>query len=360
MTRRKALLGLCGWAALSAWAASTPTKPSLPAVLVQAALQTPKALGVATLAVARAGKRLVAVGERGTVLLSDDSGVNWKQAQVPVQVTLTAVCFADAQTGWAAGHLGVVLRSDDAGATWRKQLDGIAVAELVLQAANASGDAKAIGNAQRLLEEGADKPFFDLEFSDAQHGLVVGAYGLMLSTVDGGTTWAAVSPRLPNPKNLHLYGVRASGNTVLIAGEQGLLLRSIDGGASFGALESPYKGSFFGLLRGAGVGTGTGDVWVAYGLRGTAYRSSDAGVHWHKLDTGVPMAIGAGMGLPSGGFVLMSQAGDALVGRDDSAALRRVAAREPVPVSGVVIADDGSIVVASLRGMRRLSALPAN
>ncbi len=349
MARRTALLGLCGWATLPAWSA-----PTAPAVLTQAALQTPKALGAATLAVARAGKRLVAVGERGTVLLSDDSGKSWQQAQVPVQATLTAVCFADATTGWAAGHLGVVLRSDDAGATWHKQLDGTQAAALVLQAAQATGDAKAIANAQRLVEEGADKPFFDLEFSDAQHGFVVGAYGLMLATADGGKTWTALSPRLPNPKSLHLYGVRASGSTLLVAGEQGLLLRSTDGGASFTALESPYKGSFFGLLR------SVGNVWVAYGLRGSAYRSVDAGAHWDKLDTGVPMAVGAGMALPHGGFVLMSQAGDALVGRDDGAALRRIAAREPVPVSGVALAEDGSLVLASLRGMRRLPALSVN
>ncbi|MEO6291390.1 MAG: glycosyl hydrolase, partial [Burkholderiaceae bacterium] len=138
------------------------------------------------------------------------------------------------------------------------------------------------------------------------------------------------------------------------------VMRSTDGGASFSALESPYKGSFFGLLRGVGSPSDTGDVWVAYGLRGTAYRSSDAGGHWRKLDTGVPMAVGAGMALPTGGFVLMSQAGDALVGRDDSIALRRVVAREPVPVSGVALAEDGSLVVASLRGMRRLPALSAN
>lgn len=348
--RRTVLLGLCIWAsALTRTARAADT----PAVLNQPAMQTPKALGAATLAVTRAGKRLVAVGERGIVLLSNDSGRSWRQAQSPVQTTLTTVVFADAKTGWAAGHLGVVLRSDDAGSTWHKQLDGNQAAALVLQAAQATGDAKAIANAQRLVEEGADKPFFDLEFSDAQHGYVVGAYGLMLSTTDGGNTWAAVTPRLPNPKSLHLYGVRASGSTLLIAGEQGLLLRSTDGGASFTALESPYKGSFFGLLR------SEGDVWVAYGLRGTAYRSNDAGAHWDKLDTGVPMAVGAGMALPGGGFVLMSQAGDTLVGRSDGAALRRVAAREPVPVSGMAQAEDGSLVIASLRGMRRLPALPA-
>jgi len=348
VARRSALLGLLGLAASAAWSANAP------AVLSQAALVTPKALGAATLAVTRAGQRLVAVGERGTVLLSDDHGASWKQAQVPVQATLTSVYFADARTGWAAGHLGVILRSDDAGATWRKQLDGIQAAALVLQAAQASGDAKAIANAQRLVEEGADKPFFDLEFIDARRGFAVGAYGLMLATVDGGANWTAVN--LPNPKSLHLYGLRADrthGGTLLMAGEQGLLLRSTDGGASFSALESPYKGSFFGLLR-------SGDAWVAYGLRGTAYRSTDAGTQWEKLDTGVPMAIGAGAALPDGGFVLMDQAGDALLGRAGLAALKRVSAPEPVPASGLALAADGSLVLSSLRGMRRLPALPVN
>ena len=350
VARRAALLGLLGMAAtatLPAWSANAP------AVLSQAALVTPKALGAATLAVTRAGKRLVAVGERGTVLLSDDHGASWKQAAVPVQATLTTVRFADEKTGWAAGHLGVILRSDDGGATWHKQLDGIQAAALVLQAAQTSGDEKAIANALRLVEEGADKPFFDLEFIDAQRGFAVGAYGLMFTTVDGGKRWTAVGQRLPNPKSLHLYGLRAHGNTLVIAGEQGLLLLSTDGGASFAALESPYKGSFLGLLHSAG------DVWVAYGLRGTAYRSRDAGTHWEKLDTGLPMSVGAGTALPEGGFVLVGQAGDVLAGRDDAPTLKHLPVREPVPVSGVAIAADGSLVLASLRGMRRRPALSA-
>ncbi len=349
--RRAVLARLLGWAAtatLPAWAANGP------AVLSQPALVTPKASGAATLAVVRAGTRLVAVGERGTVLLSDDHGATWRQAQVPVQATLTAVCFADERTGWAAGHLGVILRSVDAGATWEKQLDGMQAAELVKQAAQRSGDTQAVAQAERLVEEGADKPFFDLEFVDARRGFAVGAYNLMFATEDGGKTWAAWGPRLPNPKTLHLYGVRAHGRTLVIAGEQGLLLRSTDGGASFNALASPYKGSFFGLLR------TRGGALVAYGLRGSAYRSTDEGAHWDKLDSGVPMAVGAGMALPDGGFVLMSQAGDALMGTAGGPGLRRIPAHEPVPVSGVALAADGSLVLASLRGMRRLPALPVN
>lgn len=352
VSRRAVLAGLAAGAVpallpLGAGAAA-------PAVLTQPALITPKALGAAMLAVTRAGKRLVAVGERGTVLLSEDHGLHWKQAAVPVQATLTSVSFAGDRTGWAAGHLGVILRSDDAGQSWHKQLDGVGAAELAAQAAQRAGDAHAIAQARRLVEEGADKPFFDVQFVDSQRGFAVGAYNLMFSTEDGGRTWAPWGARLPNPKSLHLYGVRARGPLLVVAGEQGLLLRSADGGASFTALASPYKGSFFGLLR------TDGGALVAHGLRGTAYRSMDAGLHWDKLDSGVATTLSAGIALPGGGFVLVSQAGDVLVARSDAAVPRRIPSREPVPVAGVALAGDGSLVLASLRGMRRLPALPAD
>lgn len=346
VSRRAVLAGLAGSALLPAYAAA-------PAVLAQPAVITPKALSAAMLAVTRAGARLVAVGERGTVLLSDDHGAHWKQAPAPVQATLTCVAFANERSGWAAGHLGTILRTEDGGQTWRKQLDGIAAAALAMTAAERSGDAAAIAAARRLVEEGADKPFFDLEFIDAQRGFAAGAYGLMFATADGGQTWAPWGARLPNPKSLHLYGVRAHGGTLVVAGEQGLLLRSTDGGAQFTALASPYKGSFFGLLR------TRGGALVAHGLRGSAYRSVDDGAQWDKLDSGLPATLAAGLAVPNGGFVLVSQTGDVLVARDDSAALQRIPAREPVPVAGVALAADGALVLASLRGMRRLPALLA-
>jgi photosystem II stability/assembly factor-like uncharacterized protein len=350
LTRRAAVAGLAACAVPALLPMRASAAAATPAVLSSPAVLTPKALGAAMLAVGRAGTRLVAAGERGTVLLSDDHGAHWAQARVPLQATLTSVCFVDERTGWAAGHLGTLLRSDDGGQSWHKQLDGLAAAALVAAAAQRTGDAAAIKQAQQLVTEGADKPFFDLEFTDAERGFAIGAYGLMFATADGGRNWEPWLGRLPNPRNLHLYGVRAAGVTLVVAGEQGLLLRSVDGGASFAPLPSPYKGSFFGLLR------TRGGALVAYGLRGSAFRSSDDGAHWDKLDSATPMTVGAGTALPGGGFALATQAGDLLLARQDTAALRRIASREPVPVSGIAVAADGALVLASLRGMRRLPA----
>lgn len=351
--RRGSRLGwglcLCLWA-LGGLAAAQSPAPVVPRVLTQAALQSPKAQLAATLAVTRAGRRLVAVGERGTVLWSDDAGKSWQQAKVPVQVTLTAVRFVDERTGWAVGHLGVILKSEDAGQTWVLQLDGVQAAQAVAAAARSSSDERVQRNAQRFAEEGPDKPFFDVDFTDAQHGFAVGAYNLAFATRDGGKTWLPALDRLPNPKSFHLYGVRYVGGSILIVGEQGLLLKSADAGATFAPLDAPYKGSFFGLLA-ARSGT-----LIAYGLRGHALRSADQGAHWDEVQTGVPVSLSAAVEIDGGTLALLSQTGDLLVSRDDGRSVTKIApAGGPLPAAGAAAAD-GQLVLASLRGLRRQNA----
>ncbi|MBT9462848.1 YCF48-related protein [Hydrogenophaga sp.] len=351
VSRRAALVGLAGTAVSGLLPLDASAAPA-PAVLSRPALMSPKALGAAMLAVTRAGNRLVAVGERGTVLLSDDNGQHWRQAAVPVQVTLTCVSFADERHGWAAGHLGTILHSDDGGLSWRKQLDGIAAAARVAEAARASGDTKALAEAQALVDEGPDKPFFDLSFIDTRRGFAAGAYGLLFATVDGGQTWQARSARAANPQGLHLYGLRATASQLVVAGEQGLLMRSVDGGATFSALPSPYKGSFLGLLQ------TPGGQLIAHGLRGSAYRADPDASRWERLDSQTTATLSASAVLPNGGFVLVSQVGEVWVAPPDAFTLRRLPVREAVPIAGAVLAADGALVLASLRGMRRLASLP--
>ncbi len=323
-------------------------------VLSQPAIVSPKAAGAAMLGLARAGQRLVAVGERGIVLLSDDQGGRWRQARVPVSVSLTAVRFVTERTGWAVGHFGVVLRSDDGGESWVKQLDGIAAARLAEQAA-AQMAQQGLPEAERLresslqlVEEGPDKPFLDLFFANERDGFVIGAYNLMFRTRDGGQSWTPWMSCVENPKGLHLYGVaQGGGGALYIVGEQGLLLRSTDGGERFTALPSPYKGSWFGVLA-----AGEGSV-LAYGLRGSLYRSTDRGDSWRAIDTGVASGLGAGLALGDGTLVLASQTGDLLTSRDGGASFQPAAGRK-LPVTALAERADGRLAVASLRGVLSL------
>jgi photosystem II stability/assembly factor-like uncharacterized protein len=335
---------------------------AVPAALAQPAVQSPKALGAAMLAITRAGDRIVAVGERGTILLSDDDGKSWQQAQVPVRTSLTAVQFVNGKSGWAVGHLGVVLHTDDGGKTWNKQLDGIAAAQLAHDAAQKAFEQaatktpeleKALADAVRLVKDGPDKPFLDLAFDNEQTGYIVGAYNMMFKTTDGGKTWQPWQSHVVNPKGLHLYGIRAAGGSAYVAGEQGLLLRSTDGGASFVQLASPYKGTWFGI-----VAAKSGEL-VAYGLRGNAFRSEDQGRTWEKVETGIQTSIVAGLELADGSLALVSQGGDVLVSGDKGHTFRPRQGGEPLPLAGVVQARDGGLLVAGLRGLKRLAPPPA-
>ncbi|WP_332851702.1 YCF48-related protein [Duganella sp. S19_KUP01_CR8] len=351
-----ALFAACCALAPAASAEGAAAATVAPAALTQPALVTPKALNAAMLAIAAAGQRLVAAGERGTILYSDDAGASWRQASVPVGVSLTAVQFIDARQGWAVGHQGVVLHSADGGATWSKQLDGIQAAALVLKAAadvTPQDRERALADARHLVADGPDKPFLDLHFASARSGYVLGAYNLLFKTDDGGATWQPWQQHVANPKGLHLYGMRGAGDALYLAGEQGLLLRSTDQGASFSALASPYKGSYFGLLA------TRGGALVAYGLRGNAYWSGDQGASWSKVDTGVQASLAGGAELADGTLVLVSQGGDVLLSRDQgrSFAPQAGAALPPaLPLAAVAQARDGALVVAGLRGLRRVAA----
>ena len=324
-------------------ACAAPVFSSTPVALSRPALVTPKALHAAMLAVASAGPRLVAAGERGTILYSDDAGKSWKQANVPVSVSLTALQFVDDRNGWAVGHQGVVLHTLDGGATWTRQLDGVQAAAIALRGG--------VAGAQALVDDGPDKPFLDLYFDSPRSGYVLGAYNQIYRTTDGGASWQAWQDKVANPKGLHLYAMRASGGNLYLAGEQGLVLRSTDQGASFSSLPTPYKGSYFGLLA-----TRAGAL-LAYGLRGNAWWSGDQGASWSRVETGVQAALAGGAELADGSLVIVSQNGDVLLSRDQG----RSFAAQPstaLPLAGIAQASDGALVLAGLRGLQRTTLTP--
>lgn len=341
---------ICALAATTGERQALAQIATAPPALDRPALLSPKATAKAMLALARIGPRLVAAGERGIVLYSDDAGAHWQQAATPTSVTLVALRFADDKRGWAIGHMGVILHTEDGGQTWVKQLDGIQAASLVADAAKQGGGERALAYAERLQADGADKPFFDLYMENANTAFVVGAFNMAFRTQDGGKSWQPWQEHIENPKAFHLHAMRKTGKALLIAGEQGLLLRAAEGGEHFAPLASPYVGTWFGLLE-----TSSGQL-IAYGLRGNAFVSHDAGSHWKKLPIESVSSISAATQLHDGRVVLASQAGELLAvtlseRADASPTVTALAGRLGLPVTDMVQATDGSLVLASLRGV---------
>lgn len=347
-------------AAAAAWALQPSSGKGWRDALDTPAMKSPLASRALLNGLASAGSRIVAVGQRGHILYSDDAGKVWRQSEVPVSSDLVAVSFPNATTGWAVGHDGVVLRTTDAGLTWTVQLDGLKLGGVMVayylreEAALAADDpkraAQLVEEARRFETQGAENPFLDVWFRDASEGFVVGAFGLVLHTTDGGAHWTPWLHALDNPKGLHLYAVRGIGADVYIGGEQGLLLKLGRGDTRFRALELPYKGTLFGI-------TGSGRSVVAYGLRGTVLRSTDGGKSWQQTPTGLEVGLTAGTLQDDGRIVIVSQAGHILSSTDDGASFRAATAPGALPAAAVLTPAKGRLVIAGPRGAQSL-ALP--
>ncbi len=301
----------------------------------------------AVLSIDRQGQRVLSVGSRGVILLSEDGAVTWRQVKSPVSTDLVSVRFASPTVAWAVGHDAVALRSDDAGATWQRVLDGRSVLRLLREAYPAATHPELAREVEAAMSQSATSdvwpaPLLDIRFIDAQRGWAVGAFGLMLHTADGGKTWAPWLEHADNEFRNHLYALGGDARQFYIAGEQGLLLRLSDDGRRFARVETPYKGTFFGV-------TLVGKHLLAYGLRGNAFVSDDSGSSWHPVKTGVEGNLIAALDTPSG-VLLVSQDGDAVLA-DLASRSARSLPRLPGPaILGAVATDDRRLAVARLNG----------
>lgn len=321
------------------------------------AVLTPRAETSLMLSAAKAGPRLVAVGEYGRIIVSDDEGQTWRQVESPVSVDLVSVWFVSEETGWATGHAGVVLHSADGGLTWNKQLDGRDVEILMrehYQRLLDAGDESAsqyLRDVELNFQNGPELPFLDVWFADEKKGFVVGAFGLILATRDGGQSWVPWMEHVDNPDVLHLNAISGVGEDVYVVGERGMVWKLDAAVQEFVAHPSGYTGSFFGV-------TGDEQNVIVFGLRGNAYRSQDQGGTWEALSLPTHASINDGTVLPEGTLVLVTQSGHILAGAVDQSEFIAARVSRPALLAGVVSASLNEIVVAGTNGMQR-EALPS-
>ncbi|WP_210397438.1 YCF48-related protein [Motiliproteus sediminis] len=315
--------------------------------------------------IAEADGLLVAVGERGHVVRSEDAGQSWQQAEVPVSVTLTSVHLVDDQYGWAAGHDGVVLVTDDGGRRWRKQLDGHQLNELVVNHYQAllqqvdAGErddldpelvATALDDALFARDDGPSKPFLDIYFADRQQGWVVGAYGLFVRTLDGGQSWQPAMLALDNPDNFHLNAIAAAEDVLMIAGEAGALFRSVDQGRSWERLDAGYEGPLFSVTA-----LGSAEQWLLSGLRGRLFVSADGGHSWEAFETSTRSTINAASLLQSGQLLAVGNGGAVLRGSQQHGTFEVRMQADRVSYTGVVELAPGELVLVGQKGVVRAS-----
>jgi photosystem II stability/assembly factor-like uncharacterized protein len=233
------------------------------------------------------GPRVVAVGERGSILLSDDQGVSWQPASVAPQrnATLTAVVALDGKRLLAVGHDGWILRSTDAGNHWQEIRYDADLGEPLLGIWTAGGDSV----------------------------MAFGSFGKFYQSLDAGQTW---TPQVLDIDSAHLNSMAGGddGRRMLV-GEQGLVLRTSDAGQHWQTLPAFYSGSLFGVVR------LSADNWVTYGMRGHVFVSHDFGNTWTQINVGNQLPLYGHVLLPDHTGLVIVGAGSAVVRLDEQGAL---------------------------------------
>lgn len=228
------------------------------------------------------GSRVVAVGERGSILLSDDQGVSWQPAGVATQrnATLTAVVALDDKRLLAVGHDGWILRSMDAGSSWQEMR----------------------------YDNDLGEPLLGIWTSGGDNVMAFGSFGKFYQSADAGQTWA---PQALDIDNAHLNSMAGGddGRRMLV-GEQGLVLRTSDAGEHWQTLPSFYSGSLFGIVR------LSADNWVTYGMRGHAFVSRDFGDSWTRINVGNQLPLYGHVVLPDHAGLVIVGAGSSVVRLD--------------------------------------------
>jgi photosystem II stability/assembly factor-like uncharacterized protein len=248
------------------------------------------------------------VGELGRVFHTRDGGATWERQDAGTRRPLLAVACVDTRTAWIAGKAGIVLGTTDGGATWAPATTG------------------------------STHHLFTLAFPTAARGHGAGDFGAMVHTEDGGRTWTAsrVPPevRLPaeavdsgvEPGDVNLYALSyADPEAAWLVGEFGTVLTSSDGGVAWRQQPSTVESTLFGVhfadrRRGWAVGADGvilrtqdgGETWVrqpgapperalfdvfvrgdngfVVGDSGTVLRSRDAGATWEPEPMPIQLA----------------------------------------------------------------------
>lgn len=262
--------------------------------------------------------RLVAVGERGTIVVSENDGQTWKvtHRDDEVPVTLTDITALSDTLLLAVGHDSVILRSEDAGLTW----------ELIM----------------RDTETG--EPLMGTWSADGKHIFAYGSFGKFLVSDDAGRNFTA--------QELPLFGEHLSAmdggedDVRIMVGEMGLVLRSLDAGESWDKLDPFYQGSLF------GVSHLNGTRWIAYGMRGHVFFSNDNGEQWNQVDIGSELPLyGHAISEDGKRMVIVGTAGILVSINDQGELVNTSNVGGLGTLTSAVVLPSGHIVVAGQRGL---------
>jgi photosystem II stability/assembly factor-like uncharacterized protein len=228
-------------------------------------------------------QRGFAVGSAGTVVATSDGGRSWKAQKSGVEEQLLSLQALSPDVVYAVGAYGTLISTTDGGATWQKH--ALSWDNLIPQVVRDVG----------YMEPNLNSVFF----VDQQFGWIVGEFGLILHTSDGGRSWSAQRYGKDLPQ---LYAIAfLDGRTGWAAGQLGDLVVTSDGGVHWRPIEVDAETDLYAIALKGKQGMIVGD--------GVALVSNDAGATWSRVRSFPENLWLSGVAIKGNSAVAVGQAG---------------------------------------------------
>ncbi|WP_420467499.1 WD40/YVTN/BNR-like repeat-containing protein [Panacagrimonas sp.] len=250
---------------------------------------------LAMIDVASNGRRTIAVGQMGLILVREGDGA-WKKVESGTDRRLLRVDINQSGLAFIVGAFGTLLKSTDGGETWKDVAPNWAGLY-----DSGEGDTAVI----------RDEPTnYIVDVLDNGGTIIGGEYGQIMYSPDGGICWE-IAYRHPaesgvNAPTLFASRIRPDGVGYAV-GQAGLVVRTNNGGRTWAPLKTPTNGSLFGVES-----AHDGHVMVV-GQR-VALHSRDNGDTWRPVDAldlslNWYTALGRGASMPAGEFIAVGHSG---------------------------------------------------
>ena len=193
------------------------------------------------------------VGKKGLILHTKDGGLHWLKQNSGTDNDLMAVRFISENRGFIAGSYGVILQTSDGGATWKAyainwekdlkevmEKNGLASPHLYDIAFPSEKEGWIVGEngvivrttdgglTWSVVQGGILPPLFSVAFRNPSQGWAVGLNGYAVATQDG-KTWKKID--LGTKENL--FRIRMNKDFGFVVGEWGTIIVSQDGGKTW-------------------------------------------------------------------------------------------------------------------------------
>ncbi len=239
-------------------------------------------------------------GNNGTLLITEDGGNSWKQAEKFTGDSIKQIYFSDKNNGWLLCDRDVyslggnspsyLLKTSNGGADWEKIefLDKVRVRIAALFFAN-NGFGLAVGESGAIFALQNDRKTWNRQpspirnllldgvFSDEKNGVMVGGGGNIFFTEDSGANWNKSNIfGAPEAKLNSVFFVNK--NNGWTAGSEGKIFQTISGGKNWREQKTNTTANLTDIFF-----RNTAEGW-AIGDEGTILHSMTAGNIWTKDD----------------------------------------------------------------------------